>query len=63
MSSTIPAMAKAKSRRARGLTDGLVQLPVGIEDVDDVIAGPEQAPAKARFRDAGGAAGIDHPAT
>ena len=38
---------KGKSRRARGLTDGLVRLLVGIEDVDDVIADPEQALAKA----------------
>ena len=34
-------------RRARGLTDGLVRLSVGIEDVDDIIADLEQALAKA----------------
>ena len=34
-------------RQARGLTDGLVRLSVGIEDVDDIIADLEQALAKA----------------
>lgn len=32
-----------EERRARGLTDGLVRLSVGIEDVDDIIADLEQA--------------------
>ena len=36
-----------EERRARGLTDGLVRLSVGIEDVDDIIADLEQALAKA----------------
>ncbi len=30
-------------RQARGLSDGLVRLSVGIEDVDDIIADLEQA--------------------
>ncbi len=30
-------------RQARGLTDGLVRLSVGIEEVDDIIADLEQA--------------------
>ncbi|MDK1022395.1 MAG: PLP-dependent transferase, partial [Candidatus Hydrogenedentes bacterium] len=30
-------------RRARGLSDGLVRLSVGIEDVDDIIADLSQA--------------------
>jgi cystathionine gamma-lyase len=34
-------------RRARGLSDGLVRLSVGIEDVDDIIADLDQALAKA----------------
>ena len=34
-------------RRARGLTDGLVRLSVGIEDVDDIIADLTQALEKA----------------
>jgi cystathionine beta-lyase/cystathionine gamma-synthase len=32
-----------EDRRRRGLTDGLVRLSVGIEDVDDIIADLEQA--------------------
>ncbi len=32
-----------EDRQARGLTDGLVRLSVGIEDVDDIIADLEQA--------------------
>ena len=36
-----------EERRARGLTDGLVRLSVGIEDVDDIIADLEQALAGA----------------
>lgn len=36
----------AKERHARGLTDGLVRLSVGIEDADDIIADLEQALAK-----------------
>jgi cystathionine beta-lyase/cystathionine gamma-synthase len=34
-------------REAMGLTDGLVRLSVGIEDVDDLRADLEQALAKA----------------
>jgi len=34
-------------REARGITDGLVRLSVGIEDVDDLIADLDQALAKA----------------
>ncbi len=37
----------AETRRARGLTDGLVRLSVGIEDADDIIADLEQALEKA----------------
>lgn len=37
----------AEEREARGLTDGLVRLSVGIEDVEDIIADLEQALAKA----------------
>ncbi len=37
----------AGERRARGLSDGLVRLSVGIEDVEDIIADLEQALAKA----------------
>ncbi|MHA1537665.1 MAG: trans-sulfuration enzyme family protein [Alphaproteobacteria bacterium] len=36
-----------EERRARGLSDGLVRLSVGIEDVEDIIADLEQALAKA----------------
>ena len=36
----------AEERRARGLTDGLVRLSVGVEDVDDIVADLEQALAK-----------------
>lgn len=36
----------AEVRRARGLTDGLVRLSVGIEDVEDIIADLEQALAR-----------------
>ena len=35
-----------EERRARGLSDGLVRLSVGIEDADDVIADLEQALAR-----------------
>lgn len=35
-----------EERRARGLSDGLVRLSVGIEDADDIIADLEQALAK-----------------
>jgi cystathionine beta-lyase/cystathionine gamma-synthase len=35
-----------EEREARGLTDGLVRISVGIEDVEDVIADLEQALAK-----------------
>ena len=37
------AEVPAEDRQARGLTDGLVRLSVGIEDVDDIIADLEQA--------------------
>jgi cystathionine gamma-lyase len=37
----------AEQRHARGLTDGLVRLSVGIEDVDDILADLEQALGKA----------------
>jgi cystathionine gamma-lyase len=37
----------ADDRRKRGLTDGLVRLSVGIEDVDDIIADLESALEKA----------------
>jgi cystathionine beta-lyase/cystathionine gamma-synthase len=33
----------AKERHARGLTDGLVRLSVGIEDKDDIIEDLSQA--------------------
>ena len=36
-----------EERLARGLTDGLVRLSVGIEDVEDIIADLEQALAQA----------------
>jgi methionine-gamma-lyase len=36
----------AAERHARGLTDGLVRLSVGIEDPDDIVADLEQALAK-----------------
>ena len=36
-----------EERRARGLTDGLVRLSVGIEDVDDIIADLDRALARA----------------
>ncbi len=32
-----------EERKARGLSDGLVRLSVGIEDVDDIIADLDQA--------------------
>jgi cystathionine beta-lyase/cystathionine gamma-synthase len=32
-----------EDRRKRGLTDGLVRLSVGIEDVDDIIGDLESA--------------------
>jgi cystathionine beta-lyase/cystathionine gamma-synthase len=41
------AEVPAEDRKARGLTDGLVRLSVGIEDVDDIIADLEQALAAA----------------
>ena len=37
------AEVPAEDRQARGLSDGLVRLSVGIEDVDDIIADLEQA--------------------
>ncbi len=37
------AEVPAGDRHARGLTDGLVRLSVGIEDVGDIIADLEQA--------------------
>ena len=36
-----------EQRHARGLTDGLVRLSVGIEDVEDILADLEQAMEKA----------------
>ena len=33
----------AEQRHARGLTDGLVRLSVGVEDIDDILADLEQA--------------------
>ncbi len=36
-----------EDRHARGLSDGLVRLSVGIEDVDDILADLEQALAAA----------------
>ena len=36
-----------EDRRARGLSDGLVRLSVGIEDCDDIIADLAQALDKA----------------
>jgi cystathionine beta-lyase/cystathionine gamma-synthase len=36
-----------EDRRRRGLTDGLVRLSVGIEDVEDITKDLEQALAKA----------------
>ena len=41
------AEVPAEDRHARGLSDGLVRLSVGIEDVDDIIADLEQALAGA----------------
>ncbi len=41
------AEVPAEDRLARGLSDGLVRLSVGIEHVDDIIADLEQALAKA----------------
>ena len=41
------ASVPAEMRRALGLTDSLVRLSVGIEDVDDLIADLEQALAAA----------------
>ena len=40
------AAVPAEERHARGLTDGLVRLSVGIENVDDILADLEQALAK-----------------
>jgi methionine-gamma-lyase len=37
------AEVPAEDRHARGLTDGLVRLSVGIEDADDIIADLSQA--------------------
>ena len=37
------AEVPAEERQARGLTDGLVRLSVGIEDADDILADLEQA--------------------
>jgi cystathionine gamma-lyase/cystathionine beta-lyase/cystathionine gamma-lyase/homocysteine desulfhydrase len=33
----------AKGRKAIGLTDGMVRISVGIEDVDDILADLDQA--------------------
>jgi cystathionine beta-lyase/cystathionine gamma-synthase len=35
-----------EEREARGLTDGLVRISVGIEDVEDIIADLDQALAR-----------------
>ncbi len=35
-----------EERRARGLTDGLVRLSVGIEDVEDILEDLDQALAR-----------------
>ncbi len=40
------AAVPAEERRARGLTDGLVRLSVGIEDVEDILEDLDQAFAK-----------------
>jgi methionine-gamma-lyase len=40
-----PTIRKA-DRQAAGITDGLVRLSVGIEDVEDIIADLEQALAQ-----------------
>ncbi len=37
------AEVPTEERRARGLSDGLVRLSVGIEDVDDILADLDQA--------------------
>jgi cystathionine beta-lyase/cystathionine gamma-synthase len=37
------ASVPPEMRRAMGLTDGLVRLSVGIEDVDDLVADLDQA--------------------
>jgi len=37
----------AEERRALGITDGLVRISVGIEDVRDILADLEQALARA----------------
>ena len=37
----------AEERHARGLTDGMVRISVGIEDPEDIVADLEQALAKA----------------
>ncbi len=36
-----------EERHARGLTDGMVRISVGIEDPEDIVADLEQALAKA----------------
>lgn len=41
------AEVPVEERLARGLTDGLVRLSVGIEDIDDIIADLDQALARA----------------
>ena len=40
------ASVPREDRLARGLTDGLVRLSVGIEDVEDILADLEQALAR-----------------
>ena len=37
------ASVPAERKRAMGLTDGLVRLSVGVEDVDDLVADLDQA--------------------
>ncbi len=39
----IAASLSPEDRRAAGFSDGLVRYPVGIEDVEDLIAGLRQA--------------------
>jgi cystathionine beta-lyase/cystathionine gamma-synthase len=47
------ASVPAEQRQARGISDGLVRLSVGIEDIDDLLADVEKALAAAAAADAG----------
>jgi methionine-gamma-lyase len=40
------AVIPPETRKAAGVTDGLVRLSVGIEDIEDLVADLEQALAK-----------------